>query len=192
MSTETRIPADEPVIVMTRVYDAPRALVWEAMTDAAHVRAWWGGPGFENPVCEMDVREARDGDRVVPGRVLIAPGGRHMQVARSGAQYVVSVRDGPLVNRHKPSVDVLFRSVAQQVGANAVGALLTGMGDDGARGLLDMRHAGAPTAAQDEASCVVFGMPAQAQRLGAAGQMQPLDAVAAWLLRAAAEVPASA
>ncbi|MBL8306064.1 MAG: chemotaxis response regulator protein-glutamate methylesterase [Rubrivivax sp.] len=143
-------------------------------------------------LCEMDVREARDGDRVIPGRVLIAPGGRHMQVARSGAQYVVSVRDGPLVNRHKPSVDVLFRSVAQQVGANAVGALLTGMGDDGARGLLEMRQAGAPTAGQDEASCVVFGMPAQAQRLGATGQMLPLEGIAPWLLRAAAEMPASA
>lgn len=132
-------------------------------------------------LCAMDVREARDGDRVLDGRVLIAPGGRHMQLLRSGAQYVVSVRDGPPVNRHKPSVDVLFKSVAHCAGANALGVLLTGMGDDGARGLLDMRRAGAATAAQDEASCVVFGMPKEAIRLGAAGAVLPLTEVSAWL-----------
>ncbi len=133
--------------------------------------------------CEMDVKEARDGDRVMPGRVLIAPGGRHMQLVRSGAQYLVTVRDGPLVNRHKPSVDVLFRSVAQHAGRNAAAVILTGMGDDGARGLLDMRQAGARTAAQDEASCVVYGMPREAVRLGAAEEVLPLDHVGSWLGR---------
>ncbi len=134
-----------------------------------------------NRVCAMDVKEAADGDRVIDGRVLIAPGGRHMQLQRSGAQYVVSVRDGPLVNRHKPSVDVLFKSVAQCAGANALGVILTGMGEDGARGLKDMRDAGAATAAQDEASSVVFGMPREAIRLGAAAAVLPLRGVAGWL-----------
>ncbi len=145
-----------------------------------------------NGLCEMEVREAKDGDRVMPGRVLIAPGGRHMQLTRSGAQYQVSVRDGPLVNRHKPSVDVLFKSVAQHAGANAVGAILTGMGDDGARGLLEMRRAGATTVAQDEASCVVFGMPREAIRHGAAASVLPLGSIAGWLIRAAAETPVGA
>ena len=134
-----------------------------------------------NGLCAMEVREARDGDRVITGQVLIAPGGCHMQLGRSGAQYVVSVRDGPLVNRHKPSVDVLFKSVAQCAGANALGVLLTGMGDDGARGLRDMRDAGAQTAAQDEASSVVFGMPREAIKLGAAGSVLALSQVAGWL-----------
>jgi two-component system chemotaxis response regulator CheB len=134
-----------------------------------------------NRVCAMDVKEAADGDRVIDGRVLIAPGGRHMQLQRSGAQYLVSVRDGPLVNRHKPSVDVLFKSVAQGAGANALGVILTGMGEDGARGLKDMRDAGAATAAQDEASSVVFGMPREAIRLGAAAVVLPLRGVAGWL-----------
>ncbi len=131
--------------------------------------------------CAMDVKEAVDGDRVIDGRVLIAPGGRHMQLQRSGAQYIVSVRDGPLVNRHKPSVDVLFKSVAQAAGGNALGLILTGMGDDGARGLLEMRNAGALTAAQDEATCVVFGMSREAIRLGAACQTLPLPSIAGWL-----------
>ena len=135
-----------------------------------------------NDLCAVEVKEAADGDRVVDGRVLIAPGGRHMQLQRSGAQYVVSVRDGPLVNRHKPSVDVLMKSVAQCAGANAVGLILTGMGDDGARGLRDMRDAGARTAAQDEASSVVFGMPREAIRLGAAEAVLPMPGMAGWLL----------
>ena len=117
-------------------------------------------------VCALDVREARDGDRLVPGLVLIAPGGRHMQVRRSGAQYHVDVRDGPPVNRHRPSVDVLFRSVAHCAGRNALGVILTGMGDDGARGIKEMHDAGARTIAQDESSCVVYGMPREAVRLG--------------------------
>ena len=139
-----------------------------------------------NGLCAMEVREAADGDRVVDGRVLIAPGGRHMQLQRSGAQYVVSVRDGPLVNRHKPSVDVLFKSVAHCAGANALGIILTGMGDDGARGLREMRDAGARTAAQDEASSVVYGMPREAARLGAAEVVLPLGHMAGWLQQQAA------
>jgi len=130
-------------------------------------------------LCQIEVREARDGDRVIPGRALIAPGGRHMSLKRSGAQYVVEVADGPLVNRHKPSVDVLFRSVARCAGANALGVIMTGMGDDGARGLKEMHDAGAHTIAQDEASCVVFGMPMEAIRLGGADQVLPLGSIAA-------------
>ena len=145
-----------------------------------------------NTVCAMDVKEAADGDRVIDGRVLIAPGGRHMQLHRSGAQYVVSVRDGPLVNRHKPSVDVLFKSVAACAGANALGVILTGMGEDGARGLLDMRNAGALTAAQDEASCVVYGMSREAIRLGAASQVLPLSGMAGWLQQRSAQAAALA
>ena len=136
-----------------------------------------------NEMCTMEVKEAVDNDRVIDGRVLIAPGGRHMQLHRSGAQYQVSVRDGPLVNRHKPSVDVLFKSVAQCAGANALGVLLTGMGEDGARGLREMRDAGARTAAQDEASSVVFGMSREAIRLGAAEAVLPLSQVSTWLMQ---------
>jgi two-component system chemotaxis response regulator CheB len=138
-----------------------------------------------NSVCQLDVAEARDGDRVHGGRVLIAPGGRHMRLARSGAQYVVEVRDGPQVNHHRPSVDVLFRSVAQHAGRNAVGIVMTGMGDDGARGLREMKAAGARTAAQDEATSVVFGMPAEAIKLGAADAVLPLHDIAAWITQAA-------
>jgi two-component system chemotaxis response regulator CheB len=130
-----------------------------------------------NQICELEVLEARDGQRVIAGRVLIAPGGRHMSVKRSGAQYVVEVRDGPPVNRHKPSVDVLFRSVSRCAGRNALGVIMTGMGDDGARGLKEMRDAGAHTVAQDEASCVVFGMPKEAIRMDAAERIVPLDRI---------------
>lgn len=141
-------------------------------------------------VSGWDVREARDGDRVLAGRVLVAPGGRHMQLRMSGAQYLVEVRDGPLVNHHKPSVDVLFKSVAQVAGRNATGVILTGMGEDGARGLLEMRKAGALTLAQDEASCVVYGMPKAAFELGAAVRVLDLQglpaAVVQWLRSAAA------
>jgi two-component system, chemotaxis family, protein-glutamate methylesterase/glutaminase len=129
-------------------------------------------------LCQIEVREARHGDRVIPGRALIAPGGRHMMLKRNGAQYVVDVADGPLVNRHKPSVDVLFRSVAKFAGANALGIIMTGMGDDGARGLKEMHDAGARTVAQDEASCVVFGMPKEAIKLGAVDQVMALDQIA--------------
>ncbi len=133
-------------------------------------------------LCEIEVKEAANGDRVMPGRALIAPGGRHMMLHRSGANYQVEVKDGPLVNRHKPSVDVLFRSVAQTAGANALGVIMTGMGDDGARGLHEMLTAGANTAAQDEASCVVYGMPKEAVKLGAAQRILPLDSIARAIL----------
>lgn len=133
-------------------------------------------------LCEVEVREARHGDRIVPGRALIAPGGRHTMVKRSGAYYHVEVVDGPLVSRHKPSVDVLFRSVAKFAGTNALGIIMTGMGDDGARGLKDMRDSGAQTIAQDEATCVVFGMPKEAIKLGAAERVLPLNAIPAALL----------
>ena len=132
-----------------------------------------------NSLCQIEVREARNGDRVIPGRALIAPGGKHMMLKRNGAQYVVDVADGPLVNRHKPSVDVLFRSVSKFAGANALGIIMTGMGDDGARGLLEMHSAGAKTIAQDEKSCVVFGMPKEAIKLGAVELILPLDQIPA-------------
>jgi two-component system chemotaxis response regulator CheB len=128
-------------------------------------------------ICAADVVEASDGDRALPGRVLIAPGGRHMSVRRDGAQYRVQVNDGPAVNRHKPSVDVLFRSVAEYAGRNALGVIMTGMGDDGARGLKAMHDAGARTIAQDEATCVVYGMPAEAVKLGAVDAETPLTAI---------------
>jgi two-component system chemotaxis response regulator CheB len=131
-----------------------------------------------NQICQVDVKEASDGDRVQPGRVLIAPGNRHTIIVRSGAQYAVKVMDGPLVSRHRPSVDVLFRSVAQAAGANAVGVLMTGMGDDGAEGLLEMKRAGAATIAQDEATCVVFGMPRAAIDRGAVDEVLPLARIA--------------
>jgi two-component system, chemotaxis family, protein-glutamate methylesterase/glutaminase len=131
-----------------------------------------------NGLCQAEVIEASDGDRVLPGRVLIAPGGRHMAIARDGAQYIVRVTDGPRVNRHKPSVDVLFESAARFAGANALGVIMTGMGDDGARGLLQMRTAGAQTLGQDERSCVVYGMPAAAYDLGAVERELPLDQIA--------------
>ncbi len=135
-------------------------------------------------LCEVQVKEAEHGDRLLPGRALIAPGGRHLVLRRSGAQYHVDVVDGPLVNRHRPSVDVLFRSVARCAGANALGIIMTGMGDDGAAGLLEMRQAGARTLAQDEASCVVFGMPKEAVRRGAVERTVPLGEVAREVMRA--------
>lgn len=134
-------------------------------------------------LCAIRVREARHGDRVAPGLALIAPGGRHMQLRRSGAQYHVVVVDGPLVNRHKPSVDVLFRSVAKCAGSNAAGVIMTGMGDDGARGLLEMRESGAATVAQDETTSIVFGMPGEAIRLGAAERVLPLSQIPAALIQ---------
>jgi len=133
-------------------------------------------------VCQIEVREARNGDRVLPGRALIAPGGRHMQLKRSGAQYHVDVIDGPPVNRHRPSVDVLFRSVARCAGGNALGVIMTGMGDDGARGMKEMFDAGAATLAQDEASCVVYGMPKEAVKLGGVGRSVPLLALPAQIV----------
>jgi len=129
-------------------------------------------------LCQIEVREAQNNDRVAPGRALIAPGGKHLLLRRNGAQYHVEVKDGPLVNRHRPSVDVLFRSVAKCAGANALGVIMTGMGDDGAAGLLEMRQAGARTLAQDEDSCVVFGMPKEAIKLGGVERSVPLGTIA--------------
>jgi len=134
-------------------------------------------------LCEIRVKEASNNDRVLPGQALIAPGGKHMLLKRNGAQYHVEVLDGPLVNRHKPSVDVLFRSVAKFAGKNAVGIIMTGMGDDGARGLKEMQEAGAPTVAQDEKSCVVFGMPKEAIAIGAAGSVMSLSTIPAEIMR---------
>jgi two-component system, chemotaxis family, protein-glutamate methylesterase/glutaminase len=128
-------------------------------------------------VCQINVMEARHNDRVLPGRALIAPGGRHLLLRRDGAQYYVEVVDGPLVNRHRPSVDVLFRSVARNAGANALGIIMTGMGDDGAAGLLEMRKAGARTVAQDEESCVVYGMPKEAVKRGGVEKTVALKAI---------------
>lgn len=135
-----------------------------------------------NGLSEIEVREAKDGDRVRPGLALIAPGGRHMTLVRNGAYYHVQVKAGPAVNRHCPSVDVLFRSVARCAASNAVAFQLTGMGDDGARGLLEMREAGAVTYAQDEESSVVFGMPKEAIKRGAAVHVIALDQVAAQIM----------
>ena len=130
-----------------------------------------------NTLCQIEVKEARHGDRVLPGRALIAPGGKHMLLRRDGAQYYVDVIDGPLVNRHRPSVDVLFRSVAKHAGTNALGIIMTGMGDDGAAGMLEMRKAGARTVAQDEESCVVYGMPKEAVKRGGVEKSVPLKAI---------------
>ncbi|MBT1700656.1 chemotaxis response regulator protein-glutamate methylesterase [Fulvivirgaceae bacterium PWU4] len=124
-----------------------------------------------NTLCEITVKEALDGERVMRGHAYIAPGGRHMELVRSGAKYFIKIRDGALVNRHRPSVDVLFNSVAHHAGQNALGIIMTGMGRDGAEGLLKMKEAGARTIAQDEKSSVVFGMPKEAIRIGGADQV---------------------
>jgi two-component system chemotaxis response regulator CheB len=133
-------------------------------------------------LCSITVKEAETNDTVIRGRALIAPGNHHLLLKRSGARYYVEIKNGPLVCRHRPSVDVLFRSAARYAGQNAVGVILTGMGDDGARGMLEMKQAGAHTFAQDEASCVVFGMPKEAIKLGGVDKVLPLHAVAAAIL----------
>lgn len=135
-------------------------------------------------LCSVRVKEAENGDTVLRGQALLAAGNRHTLLKRSGARYYVEVRDGPLVRRHRPSVDVLFRSGARYAGCNAVGVLMTGMGDDGARGMLELKQAGAFTIAQDEASCVVFGMPHEAIRMGGAQSVLPLDSIASAVLEA--------
>ncbi|WP_372395439.1 chemotaxis response regulator protein-glutamate methylesterase [Azospirillum sp. HJ39] len=162
------LPADSPGIVV--VQHMPESFT------AAFARRLDG-------LCEVTVREARDGDTVLRGQVLIAPGNRHMLLQRSGARYLVAVKDGPLVSRHRPSVDVLFRSAAHCAGANAVGVIMTGMGDDGATGLREMRDAGAFTLAQDEESCVVFGMPKEAIARGGAEKVVGLTSIAREMLR---------
>lgn len=157
------LPAATPGIVVTQ-----------------HIPAAFSRPFAErvNAQSLMTVCEAQDGQQILPGHVYIAPGDRHLMVERSGARFVCRLNDGPLVNRHKPAVDVLFRSVAQNIGHNAIGVILTGMGDDGARGLKEMRDAGASTVAQDEKTSVVWGMPGEAVKLGGAESVLPLDAIA--------------
>ncbi|MEY2840240.1 MAG: hypothetical protein RJB60_2539 [Pseudomonadota bacterium] len=156
----SRLPINSPGIVV--VQHMP-----EQFTQAFATRL--------DSICAIRVKQAEDGERVLPGQALIAPGGRHLQVRRQGAYYHAVVKDGPPVSRHRPSVSVLFGSVAQSAGRNAIAIIMTGMGDDGARGLLEMKQAGAVTFAQDEASCVVFGMPKEAIKLGAADDVLPLD-----------------
>jgi two-component system chemotaxis response regulator CheB len=134
-------------------------------------------------ICRISVKEAADNDTVVRGRALIAPGNHHALLKRSGARYFVEIKEGPLVSRHRPSVDVLFRSAARYAGKNAVGIIMTGMGDDGARGMLEMKQGGAITIAQDEASCVVFGMPNEAIKLGGVDMVKPLDSITREVIR---------
>jgi two-component system chemotaxis response regulator CheB len=157
------LPADAPAIVISQ-----------------HIPAAFSGPFARrcDGVCRMSVCEAEDGQLILPGHAYIAPGDRHLLIERDGARWRCRLNQGPPVNRHRPSVDVMFRAVAQNVGHNALGILLTGMGDDGARGLLEMRGAGAPTIAQDEATSVVWGMPGAAVKLGATDQVVPLGRVA--------------
>jgi two-component system, chemotaxis family, protein-glutamate methylesterase/glutaminase len=134
-------------------------------------------------LCQISVKEAEANDSVLRGQALIAPGNHHMLLQRSGARYFVDIKDGPLVCRHRPSVDVLFRSAARYAGQNALGVIMTGMGDDGANGLWEMKEAGAVTIAQDEESCVVFGMPNEAIKRKAVERVMPLTAIAGALLR---------
>jgi two-component system, chemotaxis family, protein-glutamate methylesterase/glutaminase len=136
-----------------------------------------------NTLSQLTVREAKDNDSVVPGLALVAPGNFHMILRRSGARYYVEVKTGPMVHHQRPAVDILFKSTAKYAGANAIGVILTGMGADGAEGLLDMKRAGAGTIAQDEDSCVVFGMPKEAIKLGAADRVLPLEQIAAEMMR---------
>jgi len=133
-------------------------------------------------LCRISVKEAEPNDTVRRGRALIAPGNHHLLLKRSGARYYVEIKDGPLVSRHRPSVDVLFRSAARYAGRNAVGVIMTGMGDDGASGMLEMKQAGAVTIAQDEATSVVFGMPHEAIKRGAVDRVLPLEAIAGAVL----------
>ncbi len=159
----TRLPRTVPGIVVVQHMPEQFTAAFAARLDS---------------VCQVQVKEAQSNDRVIPGLVLIANGGKHMLLRRSGAQYRVELKDGPLVSRHRPSVDVLFRSVANAAGPNALGIIMTGMGDDGAHGLKEMADAGAHTVGQDEATCVVYGMPKEAAKLGAVKEEVPLDRIA--------------
>jgi two-component system, chemotaxis family, protein-glutamate methylesterase/glutaminase len=161
------LPADAPAVMITQHMPAGFTRSYAARLDG---------------LCRIRVKEASDGDRVLPGHAYIAPGGLHLAVERSGANYVARVRDGEPVNRHKPSVEVLFRSAAQVVGPNALGVMLTGMGADGARAMKEMREAGAWNVCQDEHSCVVFGMPREAIAQGAAHEVLPLARIAPALI----------
>ena len=162
------LPADAPGIVI--VQHMP-----EGFTRAFSQRL--------DGLCRISVKEAADNDTVVRGRALIAPGNHHLLLKRSGARYYVEVKDGPLVSRHRPSVDVLFRSAARYAGKNAVGVIMTGMGDDGAHGMLEMKEAGAVNIAQDEATCIVFGMPNEAIKLGGVDHIRPLEAISREVIR---------
>jgi two-component system chemotaxis response regulator CheB len=155
-------------------YDAPGIVIVQHMPQ--HFTAAFAKR--LNGICRMEIKEAEDGDTVIPGRALIAPGNLHMMLKRSGTRYFVQIKDGPLVCRHRPSVDVLFRSVARYAGQNATGVIMTGMGDDGARGILEMKNAGAINLAQDEDTCVVFGMPHEAIKMGGINKVLPLDKLA--------------
>ncbi len=141
-----------------------------------------------NGLCKISVKEASDGDTVMRGQALIAPGNKHTLLKRSGARYYVEVKDGPLVSRHRPSVDVLFRSASRYAGKNAVGVIMTGMGDDGAKGMKEMHDSGSYTIAQDEATCIVYGMPAEAVKLGGVDQIVPLKDIASSAIAAAARL----
>ena len=163
----TAFPADTPAILVTQHMPAMFTASFAQRLDKS---------------CFVTVTQARDGERVLPGHVYIAPGGYHLELARNGANYMCRVHDQPLVSGHRPSVDVLFRSVANAAGKNAVGVILTGMGRDGAIGLLEMRHAGASTIGQDEATCVVYGMPKAAHDCGATEIELPLNKIAAHVL----------
>ncbi|MBI5190834.1 MAG: chemotaxis response regulator protein-glutamate methylesterase [Nitrospirae bacterium] len=167
------------VFLETLPYDAPGMVIVQHMpekfTEALAKRL--------DGLCNINVKEAEDGDSVIRGRALIAPGNRHTLLKRSGASYFVQVKDGPFVCRHRPSVDVLFRSAARYAGRNAVGVIMTGMGDDGARGMLEMKQAGAYNIAQDEATCVVYGMPAEAVKRGCVDRVMPLDDIADEVVR---------
>jgi len=135
-----------------------------------------------NELCRISVKEAENGDSVTRGKALIAPGNKHMILKRDGTRYFVEIKDGPLVNRHRPSVDVLFRSAARYAGPNGIGIIMTGMGDDGAKGLFEMKEAGAVTIAQDENSCVVFGMPKEAIKLNAVQKVLPIEKISPYVL----------
>ena len=155
------------------------------MVITQHIPEAFSGPFARrmDSVSPMIVCEAQDGQQILPGHAYIAPGNRHLFVARDGARYMCRLHDGPPVNRHRPSVDVLFRSVAQHAGPNAIGILLTGMGSDGARGLKEMHDAGATTVVQDEKTSVVWGMPGQAVKLGGADTVLPLGDIAPTILK---------
>jgi two-component system, chemotaxis family, protein-glutamate methylesterase/glutaminase len=157
---------------------------------AQHIPKAFSTPFAErmNRSCQLTVFEAQDGQQIMPGHAYIAPGDRHLLVVRSGARWICKLDDGSPVNRHKPSVDVLFRSVAQEAGYNAIGVILTGMGKDGAQGLLEMRQAGSPTIAQDEATSVVWGMPGEAVAIGAAAEELPLQRISQRVLALASEM----
>lgn len=164
----TKLPSDVPGVVIVQHMPAN-------FTSAFAERL--------NGLCQVTVREAKNNDPVVPGTALVAPGNYHMILRRSGARYYVEIKNGPMVHHQRPAVDILFRSTARYAGANAIGVILTGMGSDGAEGLLEMKNSGARTIAQDEKSCVVFGMPKEAIKAGAADRVMPLNAIAGEIIR---------